>query len=146
MAKHETTEVTVGSMSAFVDVEIASIVEMLWILGVVTRYSCQDHEVARHPKRPDEPVMQLFIDDLDYFRRFLDLLSTTGAAERLSLSTWRYRVAVLDPKFVGPSGMHGALSTPVELAIPVSDRELLERSLQTLVDTKPLKQTVIHPE
>jgi hypothetical protein len=134
MATHETVEISVGSMSAKVDVEIAAIVKMLWILGVVTRYSCQDHEVARNPKRPDEPVMQLFIDDLKYFRLFLDLLSATEAAERLSLSTWRYRVTVLDSTFEGPSGMHGAFCTPVEVAIPVCDRELLERSLESLIN------------
>ena len=134
MAKHETVEVSVGAMTAMVDAEIAPIVEMLWTLGVITRFSCQDHDVARHPARPDEAVMQLFIDDLDYFRRFLDLLSGTEAADRLSLGSWRYRVAVLGSKFVGPSGMHGSLCTPVEVAVPTADRELLERALRSLIE------------
>jgi len=141
---HSTELVTVGDRSAAIDVELARIIESLWMLGIKTRACCQD-ETASLKRRYKEPRGYILFEAAEDLWRFLTLLDGTPAAEHrwqdfdwsdgvgsplveIPPIGWIYGINVRRP---GPK--RDGIEIGASVRFPVGDIPMIDATLRALV-------------
>ena len=137
---HETVLVSVGNRSTQIDVELASIIESLWILGINTRGCCQNEsETLSRPTTVQRGYIGFeLVGDL---QRFLELFDGTQMADHrwqnfewadevggpvveVPPIGWTYRINVRRP---GPNRERIEIGASVRF--PVEDIPLIRTTL-----------------
>lgn len=141
---HETAPVCVGDRSAQIDVELASIIESLWKLGINTRGCCKNEsETLSRPTSVQRGYIGFeLVDDL---QRFLELFDDTTMADHrwqnfewadevggpvveVPPIGWAYRINVRRP---GPNRERIEIGASVRF--PVGDIPMIDATLRALV-------------
>jgi hypothetical protein len=121
--KHRQVEVTVRTVSAYIDEQLAPLIEGLWRLGIATRFSCQSSSRQLNLMRRPRELFYVMFADTEDLRRMLELFVNTPLDPRHRRSLWRYE---LFPKFHDEPdsdntsvGLHPVVFIPVEQIVDV---------------------------